>query len=48
MLGFGAAKPVAGHAEDVVGSPATKIYDFVGSGFFDNYRKLNGLLSGEI
>ena len=39
MLGLGAAKPVAGQAEDIVNSPVTKIYDFVGSNFFDNYQK---------
>jgi Polyketide cyclase / dehydrase and lipid transport len=39
MLGFGAAKPVSGHAESVVKSPGTKIYDFVASNFFDNYQK---------
>jgi hypothetical protein len=39
MLGFGAGKPVAGHAEGVVNLPVAKAYDFVGSSFFDNYQK---------
>jgi hypothetical protein len=39
MLGIGGSKPVAGTAEDVVECPISKAYDFIGSGFFENYTK---------
>lgn len=39
MLGIGGAKPVAGHADDVVKCSITKAYDFIGRRFFENYPK---------
>jgi hypothetical protein len=39
MLGIGGTKPIAGMAEDVVGCPIEKAYEFIGHSFFENYRK---------
>jgi hypothetical protein len=39
MLGLGAPKPIAGRAEDIVNCPVASAFDYVGYGFFKNYRK---------
>lgn len=39
MLGLGAAKPVSGQAEDLVKCSISKVFDFVGHHFFENYPK---------
>ena len=39
MLGLGTPKPIAGRAEDIVKCPVASVFDYVGYGFFKNYRK---------
>lgn len=39
MLGIGGANPVAGQSDDVVKCSTEKAYDYIGWGFFVNYRK---------
>ena len=39
MRGLGMDKPILGSAQAVVRCPVESVFDFVGRGFFDNYRK---------
>lgn len=39
MLGIGGSKPLAGSAEDVIDCQPSKVYEFIGPGFFENYPK---------
>lgn len=39
MFGIREAKPVAGQADDLVRCSLATAYDFIGSRFFENYRK---------
>ena len=39
MLGLGAPKSIAGRAEEIVKCPVASAFDYVGYGFFRNYRK---------
>ncbi len=39
MLGLRAAGDLRGAAEDVIGCPQRKAFEFIGLGFFENYPK---------
>jgi hypothetical protein len=39
MFGVGAVKPVLGRAQALVRCPIGSVFDFVGHGFFQNYKR---------